>query len=55
MVAEPPEGAVVGRMQEEEETEAVKETDQISAGTGEASGVEEVHIGVFNLARAKTS
>lgn len=42
-------------MQEEEETEAVKETDQISAGTGEASGVEEVHIGVFNLARAKTS
>lgn len=42
-------------MQEEVETEAVKETDQISVGTGEGSGVGEGHIGDFHLAKEKSS
>lgn len=44
----------VDQTQEEAETEAVKETDQISVGTGEGSGEEEGHIGAFHLARAKS-
>lgn len=55
MVVEPPEGDVVGQMQEEVETEAVKETDQISVGTGEGSGAGEGHIEAFHLAKAKSS
>lgn len=42
-------------MQEEVATEAAKETDQISAGKGEGSGVEEGHTGAFHLDRAKKS
>lgn len=38
-------------MQEEVETEAVKETDQIFVGTGEVSEAGEDHIGVFHLAK----
>ena len=52
-MVEHPEGDVVGRMQGEEETEAVKETDQISVGTGEGSGAGEDHTGAFHHARAK--
>lgn len=52
MAAEHPEGDVAGQIQGGAETEAVKETDQISAGTGEGSGAGEGHIGAFHLARA---
>lgn len=38
-------------MQEEVETEAVKETGQISVGTGEVSEAGEDHIGGFHLAK----
>lgn len=55
MVVEPPEGDVVGRMQEEVETEDVKETDQISVGTGVGSGAGEDHIEVFRLAKRESS
>lgn len=54
-MAERPEGAVGGQMQEEAGTEVVRGTGQISVGTGEASGAEEGHIGAFHLARAKRS
>ncbi|KAF3852073.1 hypothetical protein F7725_005428 [Dissostichus mawsoni] len=50
--AEQLEGDVVGQIQEEAETGAVKETGQISEETGEGSGVGEGHIGAFLLARA---
>ena len=53
MGAEQLEGDVVGQIQEEAETGAVKETGQISVETGEGSGVGEGHIGAFLLARAK--
>lgn len=43
----------VGQMQAEVETEAVKETDQISAGKGEGSGAGEGHTEVFPPGRAK--
>lgn len=52
---ERPEGDAVGQTQEEAETEAVKETDQISAGTEEGSGVGEGHTGVSPLAKTKRS
>lgn len=42
-----------GQTLEEVETEAEKETDQISVGTEEGSGAEEDHIGGFHLARAQ--
>lgn len=51
MVVEPPEGDAVGQMQEEVETEAVKETDRISGGTEEDSGAGEVRIVGFHLAK----
>lgn len=38
-------------MQEEAETEAVKETGQISVGTGEVSEAGEDRIGGFHLAK----
>lgn len=38
-------------MQEEVETEDVRETDRIFVGTGEVSEEEEDHIGVFHLAK----
>lgn len=45
------EGEEGAQMQEEVETEAVRETDQIFVGTGEVSEEEEDHIGDFHLAK----
>lgn len=51
MAVELLEGEEGVRMQEEAETEAVKETGQISVGTGEVSEAGEDHIGDFHLAK----
>lgn len=51
MAVEHLEGEEGAQMQEEVETEDVRETDQIFVGTGEVSEEEEDHIGVFHLAK----
>lgn len=51
MAVEHLEGEEGAQMQEEVETEAVRETDQIFVGIGEVSEEEEDHIGGFHLAK----